>query len=292
MQFELKLNLGGLKMATSNKIGEFDKKQFKKEGKVRFVWKNKSLDLTKAVNLSLDEAVVTSLDAMLDKAEVSIDEGKQLLRDTILLNPGHTVELVSQWKQVVPTLVIPVTKKKMISEGLGKIMDDYDMGVFNLFNSSTLPLIYKHMLGDKWIKLNNIKDNKTNVLYVPNVVCFGNANGIVPRNINHVAPLKVNVLMVAFPKLEEETEVDKLQRVICDIMDAAAKSGSKDLIIAPYIGMKLLEKSKEPVEIANNYNKITSSKKAIDTFNSIYFSIDDDKFIPFRNVMGDNIILK
>ena len=252
-----------------------------KSGKIKFA-KDEKLDLSNFIKESVDDVIVSRLDAIISKEDVVIelDEMKRDLR-TYLLSELDIAAMQSLTNSAVtPTIVIPVDKKDALD-----CFDFLDGGVIgSILRTSTFASVYKKVK-KQWKELCK-KDNShlTNVLYVPKVMVF--LDELTGKIIN--SPFYINVLIVATPPAKYMLEnpvtdiedEDVIKRYVTDILNTSIKCGCKDIIINPY-NAKVLEDDLSVT--TETWLKHLSNQRCKENFNSISFSLEDQNlFIVFE----------
>lgn len=255
--------------------------QMLKSGKIKIA-KDQKINISSFVSKSVENTIVSRLDAIISKEDVVIDT-KDLHPNitTNLTNPVRTAELTAQINNpVTETIVITMSKKQSLEAF--NYLDDGSLG--EILRTSTLAAIYKQ-IKDAWISLT--KDDTshfTNVLYIPDVMVFLDTDKMKIRK----NPYKINVLLIAEPSVNKMTEngIEKLSdeaaasRVIADITEAAIKCGCKNIIIDPF-GHKTL--SKDISEVSKLWMQITSSQRFIENITSTIFAIEqEERFVVFN----------
>lgn len=258
--------------------------QILKSGKIKIA-KDQKINLKSFVNNSIDNTVVSRLNAIISQESVVIDTAD--LRTDITTNMTSDIKTSELAARVnspkTNTIVITVNKKNALD--VFDFLDDGTLGI--ILRTSTLASIYKDdSIKDKWVELNkNDKSSFTNVLYVPKIMVFIDpSTGKIRKT-----PYYINLLLLAVPSqknmtdgIEEISNEDANARVIADICEAAIKCGAKDLIIDPY-AYKMFRK--EPHITAELWYQISTSQRFIEQFNSVIFSIENEElFVVFNAV--------
>lgn len=256
--------------------------QMLRSGKIKFA-KDQKVDISSFVTKSIDNTIISRLDAIISKEDVVIDT-KDLHPNitTNLTDPINTAELSSQINSpVTETIIIPINKKSALD-----IFDYLGCDTLGtILRSSTLAAVYKKVKS-QWVDLNSEDGSQfTNVLYIPDVMVFLDFKKMKIRKV----PFKINVLIVATPSVNKmnENNIDKpsdeeaASRIIADIVDAAIKCGCKDIIVDPF-DCKILAK-----DISNTsklWNQIVTSQRYIEQIRSTIFAIEDeDRFVVFNS---------
>lgn len=256
--------------------------QMLKSGKIK-VSKDQKIDISSFVSKSIEDTVISRLDAIISKEDVKIDTADLHPNVTTnLLNPVFTAELSARCNNpVTETIIIPINKKASLN------VFDYlgfdTLGV--LLRASTLASVYKKVK-PQWVELNNEDGSQyTNVLYIPGVMVFLDFESGKIRK----TPFKVNILLIAVPSqakmnengIEKATDEEACSRIIADMVDAAIKCGCKNLIIDPFSHKKL---DKDVPSTSKLWNQIVTSQRYIENINSTVFAIEDeDKFVIFNS---------
>lgn len=256
--------------------------QVLKSGKLKIA-KGQKINLKPFVNESIQNTVVSRLDAIISKEDVVIETSD--LRVDITSNMTSdikTAELASRVNSPnVNTVVVTVNKKDALD--IFDFLDDSSLGI--ILRTSTLASIYSG--GDvkkKWVDLNK-DDNSTftNVMFVPNIIIFIDPETGKIRKV----PYNINLLIVAVPTVkkmtdgvEEVSDEDAVARIIADISDSAIRCGAKNIILNPY-NYKLFKK--DPHITAELWKEISTSQRFIEQFKSFIFAIENEElFIIFN----------
>lgn len=258
--------------------------QILKSGKIK-VAKDQKINLKSFVNDSIENSVVSRLNAIISREDVVIDTA-DLRADvtTNMTSDVKTAELAARANNPnTNTIVLTVNKKNALD--VFDFLEDGSLGI--ILRTSTLASIYKDdSIKSKWVDLNkNDKTNFTNVLYIPKIMVFIDpSNGKIRKT-----PYYINLLLLAVPTqknmgeaVEEVSDENACARVIADICDAAIKCGAKNLIIDPY-DYKMFRK--EPHTTAELWYQISTGQRFIEQFNSVIFTIENEElFIVFNAV--------
>lgn len=256
-----------------------------KSGKVK-VKKGQKISLSPYVTDSVNNAVVSRLDAIISKADVVIDTASKLLvTSTNLSSMKRTVELLTKIDSpIVYTLVHTINKKD--ATDVFDFMDDGVIG--SLLRSSTLASIYKE-LKPNWVELNtDDKTSFTNVLFIPKILVFlDETTGKIRKR-----PYVVNLLLVVEPSTKDmATGLEKLSneevtdRIVKDVFTSAIKCGARNLIVNPYCHKALMVDEHYTSDVWKVMSEVQPSIENIDTID--YSVGNDDLYIIFnKNRIG------
>ena len=244
-------------------------------GKIKVDGKSK-LSLEPFIHDSVENAVVSRLDAIISKEDVVIDSSCACRTDVItnMTTVWRLTELLSLIDDPNnQTIVMPVVNKKNAIS----VFDMYETSVLgSLLRTSTLTSIYKKIKAS-WVSLNeNDKTNFTNVMYIPNIVVFLNeSTGKILKN-----PYQVNLLLVVTPSLKlmnetgEKVSADYAsKRIICDVFDSAIKCGAKNIVLSPF-SHKVL--SDDPYNTSKLWHEVCGAQRTRENIKNVSFAVNDD----------------
>lgn len=259
--------------------------QILKSGKLKINGGQK-LDLNPFVNDSVDNTIVSRLDAIISKEKVELEDTVTKLPISCnLTDELRTAELLSRSNNLeVPTIIIPVQKKNALD--CFDYLEDNTLG--KILRSSTLAAVYMRVKNE-WVDL--CKEDKTgftNVLYVPNVLVFINAHGELKKK-----PFKINVCVVAIPSpskmelsvdstevVEKPSDEDISARIIADMIEATIKCGGRRVIVNPFAAKAL---TKDVTTTSDLWDQILTSERSITQLDCVDFALEDeDKFVVFN----------
>lgn len=245
--------------------------------------RDETIDVSTYVKESVSNAVISRLDGITNKEEITIDGEMTESRLDVATNCSsiiRTLDIFGKIDAVNPqTIVIPMTKKR------GAHLEDNPI-IGWLIKTSTFISVF-NKLRDEWDNLN--KDDKTsftNVFYIPKIQIFIGNNGKMRRK-----PLEVNLFVVAFPSMKNATPGIELidtttytNRIINDTMEAVIRLGIKNVIIDPYCMSALLD---DVHYTATYWHGYMDKQRTIENIKCITFVIDDDDlFIIFCRSHG------
>lgn len=256
-----------------------------KSGKVK-IKKGQKISLSPYVTDSVNNAIVSRLDAIISKADVVIDaKNKVLSTSTNLSSMKRTVELLTKIDSPIVYTLVHIINKKNATD-IFDFMDDGIIG--SLLRSSTLASIYKEVK-PKWVELNtDDKTSFTNVLFIPKILVFlDEVTGKILKR-----PYVVNLLLVTEPSAKEmATGLEKLSseeitdHIIKDVFTSSIKCGARNLIVNPYCHKALMADEHYTSDVWKVMSEVQPSIENLDTID--YSITNDDLYIIFnKNRIG------
>lgn len=240
-----------------------------KKGRVKYS-DDKKVDLTPFINESINNTLISELDAVISKEDVKVDEDDNKCSIVSMLK-------VKEDAFANKTFVVSVNRKQLVNSF--DFLKDTRIGA--LLRSSTLSSIY-YPIKDLWKKLVESDKSKTYVMYVPKIFVFANLSEM-DLYENSVF---TNLLLVVTPTSDdireandkEMTKTDIKTHIITDILEAVIKTGNHNVIIDPY-SHKVLDDDK--YESGSLWNDISTSVRVDENIHSIIFDFtfwDEEDF--------------
>jgi hypothetical protein len=240
-----------------------------KKGRVKYS-DDKKVDLTPFINESINNTLISELDAVISKEDVKVDEDD---------NKCHIVSMLKVKEDTFAnrTFVVSVNRKQLVNSF--DFLKDTRIGA--LLRSSTLSSIY-YPIKDLWKKLIDSDKSKTYVMYVPKIFVFANLSEM----DLYEDSVFTNLLLVVTPTSDdireandkEMTKTDIKTHIITDILEAVIKTGNHNVIIDPYSHKVLAD---DKYESGSLWNDISTSVRVDENIHSIIFDFtfwDEEDF--------------
>lgn len=254
------------------RMWDLDSKSIKilESGKIKFK-KDEKIDISAFVDASVNDAKISRLEGIPSKEEIIIDDTSNYRVDVSANCSSITriIDLVSSINTMeTQTIVLPMTKKKA-----SELEDNELIGW--LAKCSSFVSVYSK-LKEAWNDLNeDDKTSYTNVMFIPKLYVFLEKKGKLRK-----IPITVNLMVVAFPSINRAKEgievmddIEYVNRIIGDTIDASIRCGCKSIIVEPY-GMNALKKDVHYT--AKYWYGKTETQRVIENIRNITFSIDND----------------
>lgn len=240
-----------------------------KKGKVKYS-DDKKVDLTPFINESINNTLISELDAVISKEDVKVDEDDSKCSIASMLK-------VKEYAFANKTFVVSVNRKQLVNSF--DFLKDTRIGA--LLRSSTLSSIY-YPIKDLWKKLIDSDKSKTYVMYVPKIFVFANLSEMDLYDDS----VFTNLLLVVTPTSDdireandkEMTKTDIKTHIITDILEAVIKTGNYNVIIDPYSHKVLAD---DKYESGSLWNDISTSVRVDENIHSIIFDFtfwDEEDF--------------
>lgn len=245
-----------------------------RKGRVKFSDDNK-LDLTPFITESTNNTLVGTLDAIISKEDVAIEDGEKCSIASML----KTKDTVFANK----TFVVAMNRKQCSNSF--DFLKDTRIGA--LLRSSTLSSIY-YPVKDVWKELMDSDKSKTYVMYIPKIVVFANLSEM----DLYTDLVFTDLLLVVTPTVDdiresndkEMTKAEVRERIITDVFEAIIKTGNHNVIIDPYSHKVLAE---DKYESGKLWNDVATSVRVDENINSIVFDFtfcDEEDFNLFTSI--------
>ena len=226
-----------------------------KKGRVKYS-DDKKVDLTPFINESINNTLISELDAVISKEDVKVDDNDSKCHIVSMLN---------------------VNRKQLVNSF--DFLKDTRIGA--LLRSSTLSSIY-YPIKDLWKKLIDSDKSKTYVMYVPKIFVFANLSEMDLYDDS----VFTNLLLVVTPTSDdireandkEMTKTDIKTHIITDILEAVIKTGNHNVIIDPYSHKVLAD---DKYGSGSLWNDISTSVRVDENIHSIIFDFtfwDEEDF--------------
>lgn len=249
-----------------------------KKGRVKFS-DDRKLDLTQYITESINNTLISELDAIISKEDVKIDEDGAKCFVTSILKTTDTVFANK-------TFVVSMNRKQAVNSF--DFLKDTRIGA--LLRSSTLSSIY-YPIKDLWKQLLDSDKSKTYVMYIPRIVVFANLSemdlyeDLVFTDLLLVVTPTVDDIREANDK--EMTKAEVRERIITDILEAVIRTGNHNVIIDPYSHKVLAD---DKYECGKLWNEVSSSVRVDENINSILFDFtfwDEEDFNLFTSTVKE-----
>lgn len=249
-----------------------------KKGRVKFS-DDRKLDLTQYITESINNTLISELDAIISKEDVRIDEDGVKCFVTSILKTTDTVFANK-------TFVVSMNRKQAVNSF--DFLKDTRIGA--LLRSSTLSSIY-YPIKDLWKQLLDSDKSKTYVMYIPRIVVFANLSemdlyeDLVFTYLLLVVTPTVDDIREANDK--EMTKAEVRERIITDILEAVIRTGNHNVIIDPYSHKVLAD---DKYECGKLWNEVSSSVRVDENINSILFDFtfwDEEDFNLFTSTVKE-----
>lgn len=249
-----------------------------KKGRVKFS-DDRKLDLTQYITESINNTLISELDAIISKEDVKIDEDGAKCSVASILKTQDTVFANK-------TFVVSMNRKQAVNSF--DFLKDTRIGA--LLRSSTLSSIY-YPIKDLWKQLLDSDKSKTYVMYIPRIVVFANLSemdlyeDLVFTDLLLVVTPTVDDIREANDK--EMTKAEVRERIITDILEAVIRTGNHNVIIDPYSHKVLAD---DKYECGNLWNEVSSSVRVDENINSILFDFtfwDEEDFNLFTSTVKE-----
>ena len=249
-----------------------------KKGRVKFS-DDRKLDLTQYITESINNTLISELDAIISKADVKIDEDGVKCFVTSILKTTDTVFANK-------TFVVSMNRKQAVNSF--DFLKDTRIGA--LLRSSTLSSIY-YPIKDLWKQLLDSDKSKTYVMYIPRIVVFANLSemdlyeDLVFTDLLLVVTPTVDDIREANDK--EMTKAEVRERIITDILESVIRTGNHNVIIDPYSHKVLAD---DKYECGKLWNEVSSSVRVDENINSILFDFtfwDEEDFNLFTSTVKE-----
>lgn len=240
-----------------------------KKGRVKYS-DDKKVDLTPFINESINNTLISELDAVISKEDVKVDDND---------SKCHIVSMLKVKEDTFAnrTFVVSVNRKQLVNSF--DFLKDTRIGA--LLRSSTLSSIY-YPIKDLWKKLIDSDKSKTYVMYVPKIFVFANLSEMDLYDDS----VFTNLLLVVTPTSDdireandkEMTKTDIKTHIITDILEAVIKTGNHNVIIDPYSHKVLAD---DKYESGSLWNDISTSVRVDENIHSIIFDFtfwDEEDF--------------
>lgn len=261
-----------------------------KSGKLK-VKKGEKLSLKPFITESLNDVVVSRIEGILSKENVSIKDTPKTSVSVNLTSTQKMADVLSKMgdESDIQTICYIVTKKQY-----SEIFDMLHGSIVGeLMRSSTLASIYAEIEAD-WNALN--EDDKsafTNVLFIPKILVFLDPDTGKMRR----APYKINLLIIAEPTAKyqaiEKPSVEQVaQRAITDTFESAVLCGAKNLIISP-LAHEMFHDN-EPWKSSGMWHDAVTTDRVLKNIERVSFTVnDEDLYIIFmkNNTFGGLVAL-
>lgn len=249
-----------------------------KKGRVKFS-DDRKLDLTQYITESINNTLISELDAIISKADVKIDEDEVKCSVASILKTADTVFANK-------TFVVSMNRKQAVNSF--DFLKDTRIGA--LLRSSTLSSIY-YPIKDLWKQLLDSDKSKTYVMYIPRIVVFANLSemdlyeDLVFTDLLLVVTPTVDDIREANDK--EMTKAEVRERIITDILESVIRTGNHNVIIDPYSHKVLAD---DKYECGKLWNEVSSSVRVDENINSILFDFtfwDEEDFNLFTSTVKE-----
>ena len=249
-----------------------------KKGRVKFS-DDRKLDLTQYITESINNTLISELDAIISKADVKIDEDGVKCSVASILKTADTVFANK-------TFVVSMNRKQAVNSF--DFLKDTRIGA--LLRSSTLSSIY-YPIKDLWKQLLDSDKSKTYVMYIPRIVVFANLSemdlyeDLVFTDLLLVVTPTVDDIREANDK--EMTKAEVRERIITDILESVIRTGNHNVIIDPYSHKVLAD---DKYECGKLWNEVSSSVRVDENINSILFDFtfwDEEDFNLFTSTVKE-----
>lgn len=240
-----------------------------KKGRVKYS-DDKKVDLTPFINESINNTLISELDAVISKEDVKVDDND---------SKCHIVSMLKVKEDTFAnrTFVVSVNRKQLVNSF--DFLKDTRIGA--LLRSSTLSSIY-YPIKDLWKKLIDSDKSKTYVMYVPKIFVFANLSEMDLYDDS----VFTNLLLVVTPTSDdireandkEMTKTDIKTHIITDILEAIIRTGNHNVIIDPYSHKVLAD---DKYESGSLWNDISTSVRVDENIHSIIFDFtfwDEEDF--------------
>ena len=240
-----------------------------KKGRVKYS-DDKKVDLTPFINESINNTLISELDAIISKEDVKVDDND---------SKCHIVSMLKVKEDTFAnrTFVVSVNRKQLVNSF--DFLKDTRIGA--LLRSSTLSSIY-YPIKDLWKKLIDSDKSKTYVMYVPKIFVFANLSEM----DLYYDSVFTNLLLVVTPTSDdireandkEMTKTDIKTRIITDTLEAIIRTGNHNVIIDPYSHKVLAD---DKYESGSLWNDISTSVRVDENIHSIVFDFtfwDEEDF--------------
>ena len=249
-----------------------------KKGRVKFS-DDRKLDLTQYITESINNTLISELDAIISKEDVRIDEDGVKCSVASILKTTDTVFANK-------TFVVSMNRKQAVNSF--DFLKDTRIGA--LLRSSTLSSIY-YPIKDLWKQLLDSDKSKTYVMYIPRIVVFANLSemdlyeDLVFTDLLLVVTPTVDDIREANDK--EMTKAEVRERIITDILESVIRTGNHNVIIDPYSHKVLAD---DKYECGKLWNEVSSSVRVDENINSILFDFtfwDEEDFNLFTSTVKE-----
>lgn len=249
-----------------------------KKGRVKFS-DDRKLDLTQYITESINNTLISELDAIISKADVKIDEDEVKCSVASILKTANTVFANK-------TFVVSMNRKQAVNSF--DFLKDTRIGA--LLRSSTLSSIY-YPIKDLWKQLLDSDKSKTYVMYIPRIVVFANLSemdlyeDLVFTDLLLVVTPTVDDIREANDK--EMTKAEVRERIITDILESVIRTGNHNVIIDPYSHKVLAD---DKYECGKLWSEVSSSVRVDENINSILFDFtfwDEEDFNLFTSTVKE-----
>lgn len=249
-----------------------------KKGRVKFS-DDRKLDLTQYITESINNTLISELDAIISKEDVKIDEDEVKCSVASILKTSDTVFANK-------TFVVSMNRKQAVNSF--DFLKDTRIGA--LLRSSTLSSIY-YPIKDLWKQLLDSDKSKTYVMYIPRIVVFANLSemdlyeDLVFTDLLLVVTPTVDDIREANDK--EMTKAEVRERIITDILESVIRTGNHNVIIDPYSHKVLAD---DKYECGKLWNEVSSSVRVDENINSILFDFtfwDEEDFNLFTSTVKE-----
>ena len=250
-----------------------------KKGRVKYS-DDKKVDLTPFINESINNTLISELDAVISKEDVKVDDND---------SKCHIVSMLKVKEDTFAnrTFVVSVNRKQLVNSF--DFLKDTRIGA--LLRSSTLSSIY-YPIKDLWKKLVDSDKSKTYVMYVPKIFVFANLSEM----DLYEDSVFTNLLLVVTPTSDdireandkEMTKTDIKTHIITDILEAVIKTGNHNVIIDPYSHKVLAD---DKYESGSLWNDISTSVRVDENIHSIIFDFtfwDEEDFKLFISTIKED----
>lgn len=240
-----------------------------KKGRVKYS-DDKKVDLTPFINESINNTLISELDAVISKEDVKVDDND---------SKCHIVSMLKVKEDTFAnrTFVVSVNRKQLVNSF--DFLKDTRIGA--LLRSSTLSSIY-YPIKDLWKKLIDSDKSKTYIMYVPKIFVFANLSEM----DLYEDSVFTNLLLVVTPTSDdireandkEMTKTDIKTRIITDTLEAIIRTGNHNVIIDPYSHKVLAD---DKYESGGLWNDISTSVRVDENIHSIIFDFtfwDEEDF--------------
>ena len=239
-----------------------------KKGRVKFS-DDRKLDLTQYITESINNTLISELDAIISKADVKIDEDEVKCSVASILKTADTVF---------------ANKKFVVSMNRKQAVNSFDF--LKDTRIGALSSIY-YPIKDLWKQLLDSDKSKTYVMYIPRIVVFANLSemdlyeDLVFTDLLLVVTPTVDDIREANDK--EMTKAEVRERIITDILESVIRTGNHNVIIDPYSHKVLAD---DKYECGKLWNEVSSSVRVDENINSILFDFtfwDEEDFNLFTS---------
>lgn len=239
-----------------------------KKGRVKY--DDKKVDLTQYIQNSIDNTLISELNAIISKEDVKVEEDGAKCSIASVLK-------VKEDLFANKTFVVSINRKQLTNAF--DFLKDTRIGA--LLRSSTLSSIY-YPIKDLWQKLIDSDKTKTYVMCIPNVFIFANLSEMDLYEDSVFADL----LIVVTPSSddiresvkEEITKIDIRTRIITDTLEAVIRTGCHNIVLDPFSHKVLADDKYESGQL---WNEIATSVRVDENINSILFDFtfwDEEDF--------------